>query len=345
MTVQDLEKLPIQIPQPSQSPHQDPVKEKTELDTEMESMLEYLNGIEESTPENFNKIEAVRKRGGRESISESADNSVVSEYAEKLSEELMKFALLNPPKLHYDPAVQEFYETTDTTQEIFAMSLDETQSTENSDDRSENGVYLLEPEPKKERMPSVIEESDVAVEQEKRRSDISDEQNEKKNSEKNDGVVEEASEQEVTEVVKKPAEVKSIVPVENEEENDTPTTGSPQNTNSSELEITAEKSVELQTEEDVLMDSTDVSVEAVIESPPESPITDKMSPESEHIEKPEQADEQEDVFDDVVSIAEIRGDLQTTVAFTASDMEEASLDTVNDDSEGRPRFDVSHPQF
>ncbi|CAI2342850.1 unnamed protein product [Caenorhabditis sp. 36 PRJEB53466] len=131
--------------------------ETVQLDTEIESMLEYLNGFDLNKETSTLPIaNDGRKSGGHDSIS---DESVVSQFADKLSEEVMKAALEQPRNLHYDPAMREFYETNDSATEVFAMSFESGRVNIEHD----NGDYLSEPEnvPKRPRMPSVAEEEHV----------------------------------------------------------------------------------------------------------------------------------------------------------------------------------------
>uniref|UniRef100_A0A8R1DK94 FYVE-type domain-containing protein n=2 Tax=Caenorhabditis japonica TaxID=281687 RepID=A0A8R1DK94_CAEJA len=129
--------------------------DKEQLDTEMESMLEYLNGFGNSAVETVIENEAARKPGGRESLSESADESIISQFADTLSEELMESALKQPIKnLHYDPAIKEFYTANDSAPDVFAISLDETQSSSSCDNLSEPESF----EKEKDRMPSIDED-------------------------------------------------------------------------------------------------------------------------------------------------------------------------------------------
>ncbi|CAL2032665.1 unnamed protein product [Caenorhabditis brenneri] len=152
-----------------------PEKEILELDTEMESMLDYLNGVDgesvpfetiETTPKSSleEPVRTIRKEGGRDLMDDMADDSIVSQFADKLSEEVMAAALTNR-KMHYDPAVQEFYRANDSIPDVFSMSLDSTHSSLNQDSSSDNSNYLSEPEHViKQRLPSVIEQSEEVEE-------------------------------------------------------------------------------------------------------------------------------------------------------------------------------------
>lgn len=137
-------------------------KPNLDLDTEMEDMLAYLN--DESVDKSSLKDKPAREEGGRDSIEESANESALYQFADRFSELVISEAL-NHRKMHYDPAVKEFYEANDSVPDVFAMSLDSTHSSLNSFN-ADNHNYLSEPEnsSKKERMQSVAEENEASEE-------------------------------------------------------------------------------------------------------------------------------------------------------------------------------------
>ncbi|ULU05278.1 hypothetical protein L3Y34_017767 [Caenorhabditis briggsae] len=138
---------------------------KIELDTEMESMLDYLNGVEDesdqnrslSEPETQNNDTSTRKAGGRDFSDESSDESILFQYADKISEEVMT-AALGTRKLHYDPAVQEFYHANDSIPDVFAMSFAST--TSRKSELNNDTSNQLSGTENKQKLPSVVEQAE-----------------------------------------------------------------------------------------------------------------------------------------------------------------------------------------
>ncbi|KAF1766561.1 hypothetical protein GCK72_006518 [Caenorhabditis remanei] len=310
-----------------------------DLDTEMESMLDYLNGVDEGGNDAETVIQnghaPSRKEGGRDSIDESTDESILSQFAHKFSEEVMT-AALNTRNLHYDPAVQEFYLENDSTPDVVPMS-----SSSNSESIADNSNYLSEPE-------SVAEKKTLAsVSEQCEESEKEAEDNE--NSESLEKVEEKKSESDQNENIEaEKEEPSSNADIEMEKELEA-TEGN-----------TGDSTKTTETENDVQKDTVSVS----LEEQKEENVQEMEASESETV--PEQEDVADESESTVAVAEEIEGEHEEDTSVEVAEFEErevveavgqeeidsvadnasngsqeSSLEGIDGDSENRPRFDSS----
>ncbi|CAO4364933.1 unnamed protein product [Caenorhabditis nigoni] len=320
--------------------------QKIELDTEMESMLDYLNGVEDeshqnrslSEPETQNNDTCTRKAGGRDFSDESSDESMLFQYADKISEEVMT-AALGTRKLHYDPAVQEFYHANESIPDVFAMSFASTTS------RDDTSNHLSETE-NKQKLSSVVEQVEEAEESEKEHDPAEQQDNsesdcslkhDKDNSSQN---VESETEQ-MTSSEPEGSLLTDVISVEEEikasdisgdcsmdsKDTEQPVVEQPPINNSEDNTATeANTSIVEESSEDVEQ-ATSETVDSMpsdeVESAPETVV------EAVGFEAPTTYEE------------ENREDIDSIVESVSNDSQDSLVGTIEDETENRPRFDSS----